>query len=203
MPTPQIAKWVSVDLVCLAQNTGAMTTFQYESSASSMTETEALDFATAWMTRMTSYIQAVMNSQVALNLIRVTSHFPGDANVQVEKNFPVGTFGTGSGDPLPNNAACVVKYLTGHTGRSKRGRQYFFGAGESNATGNSFASTYLSGISLLVAQHLAGFTVDGINFRAAIPSRKLLALNDVTSSVVNSLVRTQRRRLPRNSIFAY
>lgn len=49
--------------------------------------------------------------------------------------------GAAAADPLPGNAAWVVKFISGLTGRSARGRNYISGLSSAGVNGNQLAAT--------------------------------------------------------------
>jgi hypothetical protein len=98
---------------------------------------------------------------------------------------------------LPYNVAALVSLRTGFTGRSNRGRCYWFGYTEASSVGNVFnvtSQTNLAGaytdIQVDIDTLLSGSSITVVSFTNA--SRR-----DVTSFNVESSWATQRNRLER------
>lgn len=95
----------------------------------------------------------------------------------------------------PGNAALVITWLSGYTGRSHRGRSFTFGMTQLRQIGSLVTSGYVSSVSAL-ASTIANFTGTGaVPLIFSIASRKHLYLTGVLTWVVNAFVDSQRRRL--------
>lgn len=105
-------------------------------------------------------------------------------------------------DPgLPGSIAMVIKFSTGLAGRSKRGRNYVMGWGETRVTGNEFVDPAAPD---MVASYeaLAGYAGTANSGTHVVFSRvgcdDIIAAGDiypVTGYSSDGLVHTQRRRL--------
>jgi len=109
--------------------------------------------------------------------------------------------GTKAGDALPANCAGVCTWRSGRTGRSFRGRTYFYGFQEQDAVGSFFTVGALSTLSNLAAD-IKNFSngSGSLPLVKVIPSRKLLQLTQVQSAFIDNTVDSQRRRLPGRGI---
>jgi len=64
-----------------------------------------------------------------------------------QASYTAGTAGTVTGDPAPNNAAVVVKFLSGLRGRSYRGRNFFGGVpGNVLAANNLWTTVFAASV---------------------------------------------------------
>jgi len=102
------------------------------------------EMKTAWESTMRAHIQTGCN----LNYILLTA-LDTDAGDQV--NVPVDEAGTLSGTGLPGNVTVSIKFGSGVSGRSNRGRMYWPGISTSQVSGNqlldSVASAFVSDVS--------------------------------------------------------
>jgi hypothetical protein len=80
--------------------------------------------------------------------------------------------GGGSGNPVPNNVAYVIKFLSGLTGRSARGRMYVggFGVGALDTNERFITSTYRT--ALIDAIEELPNAVGAVNWQHVVVSRQ-------------------------------
>lgn len=107
---------------------------------------------------------------------------------------------------LPNNVTAAVKFLTGFTGRSNHGRNYFVGLGENQAVGNTLSDsaqsailaaydelgTYLVG---LAASHVVASLYSGVDSEGKPIPRVAGVVKTVTQYAMDNLLDSMRRRL--------
>jgi len=116
------------------------------------------------------------------------------AAVPPQASVAVGTTGTNTGSPLPNESALVVTLYTGLVGRSYRGRNFWPGipvsAMEANGTLNG---SYVSDVQDTFDALIAGIE-NASGSELAVNSETLGLSTFVTSCVVRDVVHHQRRR---------
>lgn len=107
---------------------------------------------------------------------------------------------------LPNNVTAAVKFLTGFTGRSNRGRNFFIGLGENQATGNTLASAAQTGILAaydalasyltgLAAEHVVASLFSGVDVNGNPIPRTAGVVKAVTTYAMDDVLDSMRRRL--------
>lgn len=129
-------------------------------------------------------------------------------DLSIEESFEV-TFAAasgsdgGAGAPAPNNVSLCISFRSGITGRSQRGRNYLVGVPTNAlAATNVFDSDYIASIvgaynDLLSAALDAGFHwVIASRFHNGAPRLVGQTVDVLTVIVVDSIVDSQRRRLP-------
>lgn len=107
---------------------------------------------------------------------------------------------------LPNNVTASIKFLTGFTGRSNRGRNYFVGLGENQVVGDTLAdattdgllaafdalASYLTG---LAADHVVASLYSGVDSEGHPIPRSAGVVKAVTQYAMDNIVDSMRRRL--------
>lgn len=88
---------------------------------------------TAWGTTMKSHLQ----TGITLDFIEATAL---DSSTAPQVTLPVAEGGTIAGPGYPGGVTIAIKFSTGMSGRSSRGRMYWPGIAESQASGNLLAS---------------------------------------------------------------
>lgn len=107
-----------------------------------------------------------------------------------------------SGSAMPNSTTIAVKWGTGLTGRSFRGRTYHIGLAESQVNNNSIDSATITG--LLASYNTLLSTVTGTGFTMVVASRvsnNVPRVTGVTTPILTAsfadvTVDSQRKRLP-------
>lgn len=149
-------------------------------------------------------VRAFMGSYVSLQRLRLLDLTTAESfEFTWSAGLPI--TGTRVGTDLPANLAFCIKLSTGLSGRSNRGRTYFFGMVEGDVTGNSVTTTYANGVRS--AMNAALEFDDGLgaiwnlvvaSFISGGQPRVTAQINQViNASYVDLRVDTQRRRLPR------
>lgn len=112
-------------------------------------------------------------------------------------------FGAIGGDFAPNNVALCVSFRTGQAGRSFRGRNYIGGVPDSQVLGNTFEGTWVTDI-LTAYNNIVGPGALGggwewvvvSRFTGGAPRATGIATPVLTAIVTDTVVDSQRRRLP-------
>lgn len=153
---------------------------------------------TAWPNQLGDEI----SEGVQLSKVRATDVSFEDS-FQVEKEPTEPTFGSGGADILPNNVTLATKFLSGHAGRSWRGRVYNIGLYGSQVTGQAVSSVTAGNISSNWASffgYLTDFT-DNASGHVVVSYchdgewREVAQTTPVTSYVTEVFIDSQRRRL--------
>lgn len=119
----------------------------------------------------------------------------------VSAGMPI--LGTFSGNLLPNNVSLAVSLRSGFTGRSSRGRWFWCGLSESQVTGSLVAGGTVSSIDAALTNLKSlidglGHTWVVVSYRENNAPRVGGPIYNVveTITIVDSIVDSQRRRLP-------
>lgn len=110
-------------------------------------------------------------------------------------------FGTAAGAAVPNNVSYAIKFTTGLSGRSYRGRFYVLGMLATTVTGNTISSA--SGAAFVTAVAALGTDATAVSFvhtvvslvNGGAPRVTGVATPITTYSFTDLVVDTQRRRL--------
>lgn len=90
-----------------------------------------------------------------------------DVDNGAQVTLPVNAFGTGTGDAAPNNVTEAIKFTTGFTGRSSRGRLYHIGLTRLAATGDQLTDATISA-------NLTAYTNFFADIQAAVDSNHVI-----------------------------
>jgi len=107
-----------------------------------------------------------------------------------------------SGSAMPNSVTCAIKWGTGLTGRSFRGRTYHIGLAESQVNNNSLDSATITGLlasynNLIGLIKTAGFTmVVASRVSNGAPRVTGVTTEILTASFADPTIDNQRKRLP-------
>lgn len=112
--------------------------------------------------------------------------------------------GTRVGNSMPSSVAWSIKFATGLAGRSYRGRVYWMGMAEADISGNFIDPTYATSVEAAWETMRTGIFGE-VEYRLCVVSlqtggqpRSFGVATPVTDILaVDSIVDTQRRRLPR------
>jgi len=194
MPTPYIAKWIQLVVHYSHENSDMVNTFNYEyTGAPVIPDLNAL--CVSWFAVNGPPLIATLNVGYTVRLVEATyydhpfgaygSYTPTASNV-----------GTVVGDALPANCSLAVKLTTGVVGRSRRGRIFITGLSDASATGSVLTATAASQIQSLVNGIFLYHGPAACPVNWVVASRKDLALYTITGSSFNTVMDSQRRRLP-------
>jgi len=197
IPALNTAK-VALEYTVLAQPVVNTLYFQHTLGAINQTQLEDLTGAVqAWWD---VYMQPLICSAGTLDNIVATDL---TSQQSIQDTRAVGLQGGDVTAALPNNIALCVKFTTGFTGRSARGRNYVCSTPESQVTGNLYAQSYSDDMVAAYAALLPGGLANIPNWEWVIASfvsnklprstAQLLPVSGV--SVTNRRVDTMRRRL--------
>lgn len=140
---------------------------------------------------------------VSLDSITVTPLDPDPApSVDYVNSLPI--VGTNASPALPNNVTVATSFLTPFRGRSFRGRAYWVGLAEGQATDNTLSSTARDGINIFWEQmRVLEAGVGEVNFLLCVVSyysnnalRAQPIATPVSSVRTEGTIDSQRRRLP-------
>jgi len=107
---------------------------------------------------------------------------------------------------LPGNVTAAIKFLTGFTGRSNRGRNYFVGLGENQVTGNTLSDSFTTAIigafdalasylTGLAADHVVASLYSGVDSNGHPIPRSAGVTKVITQYAMDNLVDSMRKRL--------
>lgn len=148
-------------------------------------------------------LKAVQATNVFLRAIRVKDVNPGGPAFEYAE---AGTAGTRAGVPLPNGSTFSVKKNTGLSGRENRGRFFHVGltvdqldASDTNMLQNVAVVAIVTAYNnLITALNTATYPMVIIQYdRTTHPPTPVRAIEVLTCSAADSVVDSQRRRLPR------
>lgn len=155
----------------------------------------AIEAAAAWGAHMSAL------QPVALELISVVA-LDVDTSDSFTFELPVGSNGTALGEALPGNVTLAVKFLTGFSGRSRRGRMYWLQLTEGQVDGDTVDEEFLPDLLNGVAQFFQAIetamatvthvVVSYCNDGAWLSSALITGVTGYTSE---GIVDSQRRRL--------
>ena len=128
----------------------------------------------------------------------LTTEAAAFASVPCESNCG----GNGGNQQLPNNVTAAIKWTTGLTGRSQRGRTYHIGLAEDHVTGDTISGAVVSALLSAYSALLDAVINANPDARLVVVSyvhegepRTTGQTTTITTATVNNIVDSQRRRL--------
>jgi len=194
MATTYIPKWIYMQVHYAHENSDMMNTFSYEyTGVATAPDLNAL--CTSWFAINGPSLLALMNVGYTIRLVEATymDHAFGAYGSFTPTS---GNVGLVVGDALPANCALAVKLTTGFVGRSRRGRLFVTGLSDASATGSTLTASGVSNIQTWINSLLLyhGPAATPVNWVVA--SKKDVALYPITGASFNTVMDSQRRRLP-------
>jgi hypothetical protein len=188
-----------VRLVVTAQqeNTQRITVLHYRGPIGHVwTQPELLALATNFWNGVRTAWKA--STGITVNFLSITATDMGDAllPVQAVYNIPQPEPGTAGGDPAPANVACCVSWKTPYANRKLRGRTYLYGLTEGHSSGSVLTSSYLALAAALATLLTTFVNGTGVSVMHVVYSRAANVMTPVTTFLIDSIVDSQRRRLP-------
>jgi len=196
-PTVYIPGWLRIVATISHEGSTMLFPADYQyTTTGGMTAGQILECVTNWWALLGAAWAA--NNASSYSVLQITGTDMAAAGRATATYVPTtNTSGTKAGDALPASAAAVATWRSGLTGRSNRGRTYFFGFQEQDTIGSFFTNGALATLGTLVAD-VKNFSngTGAVPVSKVIPSRKKLLLTQVTSAFIDNIVDSQRRRLP-------
>jgi len=158
------------------------------------------DLADVVSAAWTTHMKVLQSNGLTLETIEATD-VSVDAGAQY--TLSVGASGTHTAPALPNNVTWAIKFTSGLTGRSNRGRMYFLGLVEDQVDSNTVTIAASSGILTGIEGFFAEIQADEDAFHVIVSYcnagawRTTAVTNEVSGySYFDTTVDSQRRRLP-------
>ena len=183
-------------------NSGHGWVMHFQPALAGVTIAKMEDLAAELVDWWDTNVRAFMGNYVALQRLRLLDLSTAESfEFTWSTGLPI--TGTRVGTDLPANLAFCMKLSTGLSGRSNRGRIYFFGMVEGDVTGNSVTSTYANGVrsaanalkTLVGSEDTYGLVVASF-ISGGQPRVTAQVTPVIDASYVDLRVDTQRRRLP-------
>lgn len=161
-------------------------------------QTDGTVLTSAIASRIGGYIQTAWNT----NAVHVSQNWgPNDVTIidlasisNPEFNESLTGAGGGAGDELPRQCCVLTTFYTNLRGKSFRGRQYMPGIIEGQQNNGQITGALQTDWSGFWAAIQSSLQADTVPLDLAVISRKRSESNPVTSIIVHTKVRTQRRR---------
>ena len=167
--------------------------------------TDLNDLATAvnsWV--VTEFMPLLVNNVTFMGSTATDMSSAGAEGVELLEGTPVA--GSGGSQGLPSNVTAAIKFLTGLTGRSNRGRNFIVGIPREATTGDNIngasaaefvtayeaLATYLTGIT---ADHAVVSLYSGVDSNGKPIPRSAGVVHAVTSYAMDLALDSMRRRL--------
>lgn|SRR5678809_1112 len=194
-PQPVIPQWVRMVARLSHENNTMIVGLDWKpTSAGPYTTAQLGDLLVgAWNAFGTSFL-ACMTSQWTLAALEATDR--SVVSGAYTSYSPSPNIGTRSGDALPANCALVLSKRTGFTGRVNHGRLYLPGMNDGDAAQSVVTNAYMLAANAFVANYLGYAGPGTLPGDWAFPSIKDLAMKVISSVIIDSVVDSQRRRLP-------
>lgn len=159
---------------------------------------EMADVVASWVF---TYWSQEMSEAIQVSSILAKSLDPATPYELIpDREYPI--VGTVAGNVLPSNICALVSLRTGTIGRAYRGRIYMPGLVEADVTANAIAPTRTTSIGDAIGALPLALIADAPNWSWVVVSRQLGGVprvsgvtTAITSWVVDTQVKTQRRRL--------
>jgi len=173
--------------------------------ASDWTSEDLNDLATAVNSWVVDELLPLMVNNVSfIGSTAVDMSAAGSEGVELLEGTPVA--GSGGSQGLPSNVTAAIKFLTGLTGRSNRGRNFIVGIPREATTGDNingasaaeFVSAYealASYLTGLTADHVVASLYSGVDGDGHPIPRSAGVVHAVTSYAMDLALDSMRRRL--------
>lgn len=196
MPAVYIPNWVQVTFKGTQAGFQVVNTFNWRySGAGPLTPADLLAIANACFASFGAQFKAALSSTYNLDVIEARDMAAVGAGVA--QVFPAQPQpGAVSGNPEAANVAACISLRTGLSGRSHRGRVFLGPLGQSMLAGSFFTNGFLLILQTFADRLLVGQVTGGRTYTPAVASRRLAALTDIVSYVIDNKADSQRRRLP-------
>jgi len=194
-PQPVIPFWVRCVVKLLHENNTMILGWDWKPSAAGpYTGVQLGDLAAGiWAAAGTSLL-GCMTSQWTVQAVECTDRsVVGGAFASY---VPSPNAGTRAPDSTPANVAMVISKRTGFSGRVNHGRMYVPGANDGDVVQSIASNAYMISLNLLAGALLAYTGPSSLLGDWAFPSIKQLAMKTITSTIIDNVVDSQRRRLP-------
>lgn len=195
IPVPNVAK---LTMGYRMNDSDMMNVHYFEKSGgwnASSIEQLAVEAAAAWG----AHLSALQPAALTLRTATALSLFEPDSNVF---ELPVSSEGTRPGEILPGNVTLAVKFLTGFSGRSRRGRMFWLQLVEDDVANDTVDAEFLEDLLNGIAQFFQAIetAITGTNHVVVSYCQDGLWLTEGETTVVNGytsegIVDSQRRRL--------
>lgn len=180
----------------------------YVESQSAWTAETLLDLAEFYASWWTVNVQPSVPETLALVRVLVRDMTTA-SGLAVEFTGGLPANGEQAVEALPNNVTLAIKWTTGFSGRSFRGRTYFLGLADSGVNGNIAAPTTITNISGWYQDFLDGIPAANADWALVVASfysgvdangdpipRSTAVLTPVIGLSIDNVIDSQRRRLP-------
>lgn len=169
-------------------------------SDDSLTPAVLNDIATAFRGWHEASLRQWQGNTVALREVAVRD-LTTPSSIGVLLGVLANNIGTGTTETLPNNCTVAIKWGTGFTGRSYRGRTYHIGLTENMVAQNRLTQVVLDGLE--IAYSAVPYLDDSPVLKLVVASRtangqpRQVGLTTViTGPAIDPVLDSQRRRLP-------
>jgi hypothetical protein len=201
MPLVEAPNIVSAQFRGLADGQLVMNTMHVD-CLTEPTEAMCQSIATAGGTWWVGNVKTIVATNVGLREVYCRSlHEANAPEATYSSGLP--SFGTATGDSLPNNVSLAVSLRSGLTGRSARGRWFWYGFVESQVDANTVNSGAMSSIDAAITNLISA--IDALGFIPVIVSYRTnkaprvggpvyFPISNIT--IVDNTIDSMRRRLP-------
>ena len=188
---------LKVILTGTQENTTRQMTMHYSTpSIHSWTAAELVTLSTNWWTSCGTAMRAAAVAACNFNSVRAVYDDGVLPPIEGVYNIPQPQPGTYTGVALPSNCAAVISWKTPYASRKQRGRNYLFGLGNQAAVGSVFTNGALVTFGNAASAILGFFNTIGLTVGLTVYSRTAGSQVFVQTYLIDSIVDTQRRRLP-------
>ncbi len=198
IPVPNTAQ---VELV-FTRDTDIVENVFHVRKPSAWSQVQLLDLCSLFTDWWHDFIRPLVSGYYILNTVRARD-MSAENGVGVELAADPPMPGALNIEALPSNVTVAVKWTTGLTGRSYRGRTYHIGLTDPQVSGNLLASTTRASLQSGYQALLTGLTTFNVDYRLVVVSkyhnnapRVTGVATDILSCSIDPVVDSQRRRLP-------
>ena len=167
----------------------------YEQMSAAVYPSDEEDIAQAWYGDAWANQKPLLSNFFQLDNIRVTNL----STLAVPFDFPVGEVGTNVTQGGPNQVSIITSYKTDKRGRSYRGRSFWCGLPEGNATASVVNAAALADWQSWAETKVVNLNLFGLTglYDLQVYSRKLNEFNPVTTVIARGLVGINKSRAPK------
>lgn len=193
---PRIPHWLTLTIRGTEGNENWANVLAYKTTPDVQSPSQLAELAQNFATTVLPVFKAALSNTVYITDLFLRTNYPNMTNYEVDYPLTPQVQGTVAADREADNVAGVVSWRSGAVGRSYRGRSYIPGVPEGDANGPIPDATQLSRWAALAAAIATWVGTSSIVTQFSVASRSKLALIQVITALIDTILKSQRTRLP-------
>jgi hypothetical protein len=163
---------------------------------------ELVDLTSVFIDWWDTRVRPIVSNNISLRRVKaIDLSAPAGIGVEVPVTPPI--LGGQPSEMFPNNVTVAIKWNTGRTGRSYRGRTYHMGLFDSQVVNNRLTDLTITALTNAYGNLLTDLTTFDPTYKLVVASfysnnapRTAAELTPIITATVDPITDSQRRRLP-------